>query len=57
MVAGLSELAGRIFFAYLLAPRIGSTGIWLATPLSWSCGCVIPVVRYYSGKWKTKKLV
>ena len=57
MAAGLSELAGRIFFAYLLAPGIGSTGIWLATPLSWSCGCVIPVVRYYSGKWKAKKLV
>ncbi|MGI6107422.1 MAG: MATE family efflux transporter [Lachnospiraceae bacterium] len=57
MVAGLTELAGRIFFAYLLAPRIGSVGIWLATPLSWSCGCVIPVIRYYSGKWKNKLLV
>ena len=57
MVAGLTELAGRIFFAYLLASRLGSIGIWLATPLSWSCGCVIPVLRYYSGKWMTKLLV
>lgn len=57
MVAGLTELAGRIVFAYLLSSLIGSTGIWIATPLSWSCGCVIPVIRYYSGKWKTKKLV
>lgn len=56
MVAGLTELAGRIFFAYLLSPRLGSVGIWLATPLSWSCGCVIPVIRYYSGKWKNRTL-
>lgn len=56
MVAGLTELAGRIVFAYLLAPLLGTTGIWLATPLSWSCGCIIPVLRYYSGKWKTKRL-
>lgn len=57
MVAGLTELAGRIVFAYLLSSLIGVTGIWIATPLSWACGCIIPVFRYYSGKWKTKKLV
>jgi putative MATE family efflux protein len=57
MVAGLTELSGRIVFAYLLSSIIGVTGIWIATPLSWSCGCVIPVVRYYSGKWKGKRLV
>lgn len=57
MVAGLTELSGRIVFAYLLSAFIGSTGIWIATPLSWSCGCIIPVIRYYSGKWKAKKLV
>ncbi len=57
MVAGLTELAGKIIFAYLLAPHLGATGIWLSTPLSWACGCVIPVVRYYSGKWQYKKLV
>ena len=59
MVAGLTELAGRIVFAYLLSVgfKLGPTGIWIATPISWGCGCVIPVVRYYSGKWKLKKLV
>lgn len=57
MIAGLTELAGRIVFAYLLSAQIGVTGIWIATPLSWACGCVIPVTRYYSGKWKTKKLI
>ena len=57
MVAGLTELAGKVLFAYLLSPFIGATGIWLSTPLSWGCGCVIPVVRYYSGKWQYKKLI
>lgn len=57
MVAGLSELGARILFAYLLSHLIGLTGIWLATPISWGCGCIIPVVRYYTGKWKTKGLV
>ena len=56
MVAGLTELSGRIVFAYLLSGTLGVTGIWIATPLSWSCGCVIPVIRYYSGKWKHKRL-
>ncbi|RKM60430.1 MATE family efflux transporter [Butyrivibrio sp. CB08] len=57
MVAGLTELAGKIFFAYLLSPIMGALGIWLSTPLSWSCGCVIPVVRYYTGKWQDKRLI
>lgn len=57
MIAGFTELAGRITFAYLLAPHFGEMGIWIATPLSWGCGCVVPVFRYYSGKWKNKALV
>ncbi len=56
MVAGLAELGARILFAYLLVGPLGTTGIWLATPLSWGCGCIIPVARYYSGKWKTKRI-
>lgn len=57
MVAGFTELAGRIVFAYLLSSFMGVTGIWIATPLSWGCGCVVPVVRYYTGKWKSKAIV
>ncbi len=56
MVAGMTELAGKIIFAYATAPILGATGIWISTPFSWACGCIIPVVRYYSGKWKDKKL-
>lgn len=55
--SGVMELVSRIIFAYLLVTPLGATGIWIATPLSWAVGAVVPVARYYSGKWKTKKLV
>lgn len=56
-IAGITELAGRIVFAYLLSSRLGAMGIWIATPISYGCGCVIPLMRYYSGRWKVKKLI
>lgn len=57
MVAGMTELAGRVLFSYVLAARIGVVGIWLAIPASWACGCAVPVARYYSGQWKKKGVV
>lgn len=58
MIAGIVELGTRILFAYLLAYIMKSeTGIWIATPLSWGMACSITVMRYYSGKWKTKKVI
>lgn len=56
MIAGIAELSARIIFAYLLVKPLGITGVWLATPISWGCGCIIPIVRYYKGTWKTKKI-
>lgn len=56
-LAGIAEIAGRLVFAYLLVIPLGTLGIWLATPLSWGCGCIYSVYRYYSGKWKDKKFV
>lgn len=56
-VSGLLELSGRIVFAYILVNYFGSTGIWIATPIAWAIGATVPVIRYYTGKWKTKKLV
>ena len=44
-------------FASLLAPHLGVWGIWLATPLSWASGCIIPVVRYYSKEWMKRTLI
>lgn len=56
-VAGVLELVGRIIFAYILVVPFGETGIWLATPIAWAMGAAVPVIRYYSGKWRNKKLV
>ena len=52
LLAGVAEITGRIVFAYLLVKPLGVTGIWIATPLSWGCGCLYCIYRYYSGKWK-----
>ena len=56
-IAGILELTGRIIFAYILVHPFGSTGIWMATPLAWAMGASVPVIRYYSGKWKDKILI
>ena len=56
-ISGITELAARILFAYILVRLLGSTGIWVATPLAWAAGAAVPVARYYSGKWKNKRLV
>lgn len=56
-VSGMTELAGRVIFAYMLVRPLGVTGIWIATPIAWSMGAAVPLIRYYSGKWMTKKLV
>ena len=56
-ISGITELAARILFAYILVRPFGATGIWIATPIAWTAGAVVPVARYYSGKWKDKRLV
>jgi putative MATE family efflux protein len=57
MLTGLAELAFRIIASYILVKPLGLTGLWIAIPISWGCGSLIPVIRYYSGKWKYKSLV
>ncbi len=57
MLAGIVELSARVIFAYILSSFLGSTGIWIATPLSWGCACLYTICRYFSGKWKTKAVV
>ncbi len=46
MVAGLTELSGRIVFAYLLSGTLGVTGIWIATSVLelWLCDSGDPVL-------------
>lgn len=53
----MSLLGVLLAFASLLVPHLGVWGIWLATPLSWASGCIIPVVRYYSKEWMKRTLI
>lgn len=57
MITGLIELAVRIAASYILVKPFGLTGLWAAIPISWGCGSIVPLLRYYSGKWKKKRLV
>lgn len=57
MLTGLAELVTRVIASYILVKPLGLTGLWVAIPISWGVGSIIPLVRYYTGRWKTKSLV
>jgi len=57
MITGIAELAFRIVASYALVKPFGLTGLWIAIPISWGLASLIPVIRYYSGKWKNKMLI
>lgn len=59
MVNGLTEVIGRIGFAYLLMaiPAIGMWGVWYTNGLTWILAGSAGVIRFFQGKWKTKSMV
>jgi len=58
MTAGIVELAVRIVFAYLLVHFMRTqTAVWIATPIAWVSACILTVIRYFSGKWKSKPVM
>lgn len=59
VAAGMAELTVRVVASYVFVKvfGMGLYGIWYAIPFSWGCGCLIPVMRYRSQKWLTKRLV
>lgn len=59
MVNGLTEVVGRIGFAYLLMaiPAIGMWGVWYTNGLTWILAGSAGVIRFFQGKWKTKSMV
>ena len=42
----------RIPIAWLLAPRIGVTGLWWGIPVGWVVGFVMTFTYYRTGRWK-----
>ena len=55
-VAGILELIGRIIFAYILVRPLGSTGIWIATPLAWAMGASAVSYTHLSLSTKCRQL-
>ena len=56
-LAGIVELSSRVILSYLFVAPLGFLGIIIAIPLSWGMGSVVPVLRYYSGRWKERSFV
>lgn len=59
MINGLTEVVGRIGFAYLLMaiPAVGMWGVWYTNGLTWVLAGAAGVIRFFQGKWKTKSVV
>jgi putative MATE family efflux protein len=46
----------RIPAATLLSRRLGTDGVWLATPVGWAAGLILILSWYAGGLWKRKAL-
>jgi putative MATE family efflux protein len=46
----------RVPAATLLSRRLGTDGIWLATPVGWAAGMTLLLSWYAGGRWKRKAL-
>lgn len=47
----------RIPFAVFLSKHFGINGIWWAIPIGWTMGLVGSIIYYFSGKWKSKRVI
>ena len=47
----------RIGFSYLLVPQIGLLGVWVAMFIDWIVRAVVFLIRFLSGRWKTKTVI
>ncbi len=59
MYTTIVNLIIRVAAAYYLVriPSLSFRGIWWAIPAGWAVGCIVPIVRYWSGAWKAKAVV
>jgi putative MATE family efflux protein len=55
ILMGVSEVITRIGCTFLFTAWMGYYGLWWVSPLTWCCAMLVGAVRYYSGKWETKK--
>ena len=59
LVNGIAEFIGRVGFSTILLniPFVGIWAVWGTTCLTWVLTSIMSVVRYFSGKWKEKRLI
>ncbi|MDO5517100.1 MAG: MATE family efflux transporter, partial [Clostridium sp.] len=57
LASTVTNLSTRVIFAYGLAFLIGQSAIWWAVPFGWISASAMSVIRYRSGKWKSKAIV
>lgn len=58
MYATIINLTVRVIAAYTLSSTsLGYRGIWMSLPIGWCASAIIPVYRYFTGKWKDKAVV
>ena len=56
MATTFTALFLRVLLAFLFSRFWGSTGIWLAWPVSWMMSCSLSVIFYFGGVWKKAHL-
>jgi putative MATE family efflux protein len=57
MVMGATEVVCRVALASIMVNYTSFYGIWWATGLTWTIAGTVGIIRYFSGKWKTKAIV
>lgn len=59
MINGLSEVLCRIIFSQILTriPLFSYWGIWITTGFTWATTAIVCIIRYKTGKWRTKSLI
>ena len=52
MITTFAALFLRVLLAFVFSSFWGSSGIWLAWPVSWTIATALSVVFYFSGIWR-----
>lgn len=56
MVTTFTDLVLRVVISFILAPSLGTDGIWFSWPIGWAVSAVLSSIFYFSGVWKRAKI-
>jgi putative MATE family efflux protein len=59
MINGITEVVCRIAYSngFMRIPQLGYWSVWITTGATWVTTSVVCLIRYWSGKWKSKRVV